>query len=263
MVRVPEWMSKKKSICSPVRYCLNVDVHVHSGLPRRRANRHSRWRMLPGNTASAPEGSIAAEPRGRPNMMVGGTFPEIFSFENSLIQIADTLSINFVICLNNKNMKRWWSFWRPFLETFSSEKWKSRGGGNKKKSKDQSATFCLKEKKEKRKKRTREPKGTRIFCCFGKEVTCNSGVENTLGVGTPKWWMEREVVWWINDLVRDLRRMCWENSENLEAEGEGDRGWDGRKRERDDQEVEFVLKSTRVFEESLYIEFGPIPRSPS
>lgn len=30
--------------------------------------------MLPGNTANAPEGSIAADPVGNPNNIVGGAF---------------------------------------------------------------------------------------------------------------------------------------------------------------------------------------------
>ena len=66
-----------KSLHSPVRNCLKVEVQVHSGFPSFRENRHSRCRIEPGNTARSPDGSTEAEPDGILMSTVGGESSEI------------------------------------------------------------------------------------------------------------------------------------------------------------------------------------------
>lgn len=56
----------------PVRYCPRGEVQVQSGEPKRRENRHSKWRVEPGKTASSPPGSTEAEPDGILIKTVGG-----------------------------------------------------------------------------------------------------------------------------------------------------------------------------------------------
>ena len=49
-----------------------MDVQVHSGLPSRLLYKHSKCRIEPGNTASSPPGSIAADPAGTLTNTEGG-----------------------------------------------------------------------------------------------------------------------------------------------------------------------------------------------
>lgn len=58
--------------CLPVKYCPSGDVHVQSGEPIRRENRHSKCNVVPGYTPNSPPGSIDAEPDGIFIKIVGG-----------------------------------------------------------------------------------------------------------------------------------------------------------------------------------------------
>ncbi|KAK9703682.1 hypothetical protein QE152_g29177 [Popillia japonica] len=62
----------KRVFTLPVRYCPVGEVQVQSGLPKRRENRHSRWSVEPGKTASSPPDSTDAEPEGILIRTVGG-----------------------------------------------------------------------------------------------------------------------------------------------------------------------------------------------
>lgn len=61
---------------SPVRYCLNQPVQVHSGLPLRRGYMQSRCKVEAGKTASTPDGSYAADPTPTLILIDGGLSSE-------------------------------------------------------------------------------------------------------------------------------------------------------------------------------------------
>lgn len=68
---------------SPVRYCRNQPVQVHSGLPRRRGYMQSRWMVLPGRTAITPDGSYDADPTPTLIRMDGGLSSKNKQTENT------------------------------------------------------------------------------------------------------------------------------------------------------------------------------------